>query len=73
MGWSMTSYLHEGARRGDVTMMLHAVALGADKNFPYSNDHGRTPLIQAILSVRITFRHLSNERKMFLIEICCCS
>lgn len=33
-------------------MMLHALALGADRNFRNENDCGRTPLIQTIRSVR---------------------
>jgi hypothetical protein len=47
----MNMYLYEGARQRNVMMMLHALALGADKNFINENDHGRTPLIQTILSV----------------------
>jgi hypothetical protein len=46
-------YLYEGARQASATMMLHALALGADKNFTCENDQGRTPLIQTIRSVRI--------------------
>lgn len=44
-------YLYEGARQRNLMMMLHALALGADKNFINENDQGRTPLIQTILSV----------------------
>jgi hypothetical protein len=47
----MNIYLYEGARHRNVSMMLHALALGADKNFHNEHDHGRTPLIQTILSV----------------------
>jgi len=47
----MNIYLYEGARQRNVMMMLHALALGADKNFINENDQGRTPLIQTILSV----------------------
>jgi hypothetical protein len=47
----MNIYLYEGARQRNVMMMLHALALGADKNFINENDHGRTPLIQTILTV----------------------
>jgi hypothetical protein len=47
----MNIYLYEGAHQRNVMMMLHALALGADKNFINENDHGRTPLIQTILSV----------------------
>ena len=49
--WNMHTYLYEGARQHNVSIMLHALALGADKNFTHENDHGRTPLIQTILSV----------------------
>ena len=49
--WNMHIYLYEGARQRNVLMMLHALALGADKNFMNESDHGRTPLIQAILGV----------------------
>jgi hypothetical protein len=45
-------YLYEGARHHNLSIMLHALALGADKNFLNEHDHGRTPLIQAISSVR---------------------
>ena len=45
-------YLYEGARLHNLPIMLHGLALGADKNFLNENDHGRTPLIQAILGVR---------------------
>ena len=51
----MNIYLYEGARHRNVAMMLHALALGADKNFTNENDHGRTPLIQTILSVCLCF------------------
>lgn len=47
----MNMYLYEGARYHNVMMMLHALALGADKNFIHESDHGRTPLIQTMLSV----------------------
>jgi hypothetical protein len=49
--WNMDIYLYEGARHRNVSVMLHALALGADKNFFNEHDRGRTPLIQAILSV----------------------
>lgn len=49
--WNVNTYLYEGARQRNLIMMLHALALGADKNFINENDHGKTPLIQAILSV----------------------
>jgi hypothetical protein len=49
--WDMNMYLYEGARQRNVMMILHALALGADKNFNNEHDHGRTPLIQSILSV----------------------
>lgn len=47
-------------------MMLHAIALGADKNFVNENDQGRTPLIQAILSVSEIV--LFNEKTIYLIQ-----
>lgn len=46
-------YLYEAARHGNVSMMLHALALEANKNYPNPYDHQRTPLIQAVLSVTI--------------------
>ena len=46
-------YLYEAARHGNVSMMLHAVALDANKNYPNPYDHQRTPLIQAVLSVSL--------------------
>ena len=49
--WNANIYLYEGARQRNVMMMLHALVLGADKNFVNENDQGRTPLIQTILSV----------------------
>jgi hypothetical protein len=49
--WDRNVYLYEGARHRNVPMMLHALALGAEKNFPNEYDHKRTPLIQTILSV----------------------
>jgi hypothetical protein len=59
----MNIYLYEGARQHNVTMMLHALALGADKNFMNENDHGRTALIQTILSVGFYF--LSKKRRFW--------
>jgi hypothetical protein len=47
----MNIYLYEGAHHRNVPIMLHALALGGDKNFVNQHDHGRTPLIQTILSV----------------------
>ena len=62
--WDMNVYLYEGARHRNVPMMLHALALGAEKNFPNEYDHKRTPLIQTILSVSSarSFRN-SNQLK----------
>lgn len=51
--WNVNLYLYEAARHGNVSMMLHALALDADKNYPNPYDHQRTPLIQAVLSVTI--------------------
>ncbi|CAM4818481.1 unnamed protein product [Rotaria magnacalcarata] len=48
--WNVNIYLYEGARHRSVPTMLHALSLGADKNFLNEHDHGRTPLIQTILS-----------------------
>ncbi|CAF3410263.1 unnamed protein product [Rotaria socialis] len=48
--WNANIYLYEGARHRSVPTMLHALTLGADKNFLNEHDHGRTPLIQTILS-----------------------
>jgi hypothetical protein len=53
--WDRNVYLYEGARHRSVPMMLHALALGAEKNFANEYDHKRTPLIQTILSV--SFSH----------------
>jgi hypothetical protein len=58
-------YLYEGARQRNVMMMLHALALGADKNFVNENDRGRTPLIQTILSVCLFCLFVSNKNSYF--------
>lgn len=50
--WNPNIYLYEAARYGNIPLMQHALALGAEKNFINDNDNGRTPLIQAIVSVR---------------------
>jgi len=56
----MNIYLYEGARHRNVPMMLHAIALGAEKNFSNENDHKRTPLIQTILSVCCIYARKKN-------------
>ncbi|CAF4607922.1 unnamed protein product [Rotaria sp. Silwood1] len=68
--WNMNTYLYEGAGQRNVIMMLHALALGADKNFINENDHGRTPLIQAILSRSVAAAEflLSNNAKVNLAD-----
>ncbi len=60
-------YLYEGARQRNVMMMLHALALGADKNFINENDHGRTPLIQTILSVSYSHYSINRIKKYFFL------
>ena len=46
-------------------MMLHALALGAEKNHHHENEQGRTPLIQAVLSVRtFVFRKESTTDRL---------
>ncbi|CAF2033615.1 unnamed protein product [Rotaria magnacalcarata] len=66
--WNMNIYLYEGARHHNVMMMLHALALGADKNFTNEHDCGRTPLIQAILSRSVAAADflLTNNAKVNL-------
>ncbi|CAF2729715.1 unnamed protein product [Rotaria sp. Silwood2] len=68
--WNMNIYLYEGARHRNVPMMLHALALGADKNFFNEHDHGRTPLIQTILSRSIAAAEflLTNNAKVNLAD-----
>ncbi|CAF1317283.1 unnamed protein product [Rotaria sordida] len=68
--WNMNIYLYEGARHRNVSTMLHALALGADKNFHNENDHGRTPLIQTILSRSIAAAEflLINNAKVNLAD-----
>jgi hypothetical protein len=63
----MNIYLYEGARQRNVMMMLHALALGADKNFINENDQGRTPLIQTILSV--CYLNILYQIETFLFSI----
>jgi len=63
--WNANLYLYDGAKHRNVIMMLHAIALGADKNFVNENDQGCTPLIQAILSVSEIV--LFNEKTIYLI------
>lgn len=62
-GWNVNQYLFEGARHGHLSMMLHAVALGAEINYQHENDQGRTPLIQTVLSVRFAFFFLFDFNK----------
>ena len=64
-------YLYEGARHHHVPMMLHALALGADKNFLNEHDHGRTPLIQTTINASLSKDH-RHERILFVLslEIC---
>lgn len=50
-------------------MMLHALALGADKDFPNEFDHKRTPLIQAILSVRYFHTFSLSFPSLFTIKM----
>lgn len=64
--WNANIYLYEGARQRNVMMMLHALALGADKNFVNEHDQGRTPLIQTILSVSHSkFVDTTNDLSLF--------
>ncbi|CAF0914961.1 unnamed protein product [Rotaria sordida] len=68
--WNMNIYLYEGGRQHNVIIMLHALALGADKNFMNENDHGRTPLIQTILSRSVGAAEflLTNNAKVNLAD-----
>ncbi|CAF4793597.1 unnamed protein product [Rotaria sp. Silwood1] len=68
--WNMNIYLYEGARHRNVPTMLHALALGADKNFHNEHDHGRTPLIQTILSRSVAAAEflLTNNAKVNLAD-----
>jgi len=56
-------YLYEGARHRNVPMMLHALALGAEKDFSNEYDHKRTPLIQTLLSVCSIYVFFFDDRK----------
>lgn len=47
--------LYRGAAAHNLPVMCHAIAVGADKNWKNPNDHGRTCLFQAILSVNLIF------------------
>ncbi|CAF0774316.1 unnamed protein product [Adineta steineri] len=66
--WNMNIYLYEAARHRNIPMMLHAFTLGADKNFFNEHDHGRTPLIQAVLSRSVAAAEflLTNNAKVNL-------
>ncbi|CAF0882214.1 unnamed protein product [Adineta steineri] len=68
--WDMNIYLYEAAHQQNVMMMLHALALGADKNFINEHDHGRTPLIQTILSRSVAAAEflLTNNAKVNLAD-----
>ncbi|CAF2460790.1 unnamed protein product [Rotaria sp. Silwood2] len=68
--WNMNTYLYEAARQRNVIIMLHALALGADKNFMNENDHGQTPLIQTILSRSVAAAEflLTNNAKVNLAD-----
>lgn len=68
--WNTNIYLYESARQGHVPMMLHALALGADKNYTNEHDQGRTPLIQAILSRSVPAAEflLTNNAKVNLAD-----
>jgi len=45
--------LYKAARARNATVMLDALAQSADVNWKNNDDHGRTPLMQAIFSVRV--------------------
>ncbi|UJR37232.1 hypothetical protein I4U23_029941 [Adineta vaga] len=68
--WNMNVYLYEAAHQRNLMMMLHALALGADKNFTNEYDHGRTPLIQTILSRSVAAAEflLTNNAKVNLAD-----
>ena len=70
--WNMNIYLYEGARQRNVSMMLHALALGADKNFQNEHDRKRTPLIQTILNVCIDFEFIIFLHCYYIEISCCC-
>lgn len=44
--------LYRASAAHNLSVMCHAIAVGADKNWKNPNDNGRTCLFQAILSVR---------------------
>jgi len=45
--------LYKAARARNVTVMLDAMSHVADVNWKNNDDYGRTPLMQAIFSVRV--------------------
>lgn len=54
--------LYKATRARNLPVMLEAIALGANINWQNEEDEGRTPLIQAVQSVRRLFPvSLSNE------------
>jgi len=69
--WNPNFYLYDGARQRNVPMMLHGLALGADKNYSNEDDQKRTPLIQAILSVGNEKKKRLNNIFLFDLEIGC--
>jgi len=53
--------LYKASGAHNLSVMCHAMALGADKNWKNLKDNGRTCLFQAILSVRsILYNTYSN-------------
>ncbi|CAF0993892.1 unnamed protein product [Adineta ricciae] len=68
--WNVDIYLYEAAHQRNVMMMLHALALGADKNFTNEHENGRTPLIQTILSRSVAAAEflLTNNAKVNLAD-----
>lgn len=68
----MNIYLYEGARHRNVAIMLHALALGAEKNFANELDHKRTPLIQTIISVCYILILTLTLFNIFVEISCCC-
>ena len=61
---NVNMYLYEGARQHHVPTMLHALALGAEKNFHNEQDHGRTPLIQTTINASSV--EVSSGKNAFL-------
>lgn len=73
IGWNVNEYLYEGARHAHLSMMLHGLALGAEKNYHHQSEHGRTPLIAAIRSVCFIRFHRQQINVLFLEIRRCCS